>query len=153
MLGQHGPTAHHGRRMPAADLGDEQPLAADPSLGAHVEASVRRALKRGGGGSGGGLGSNPLLSAAEFGYDPRDQMAIEREILIENSERAAIVGAFPLIWLLFGLGFLIQAIILMDKVAMPWPGLSTLLLSVKSTLRGELLIFMALFLCYMGTYW
>lgn len=115
--------------------------------------SARRALKRGGGGSSSALGSNALLNAAEFGYDPRDQMAIEAAILVEGSGAASISGVLPLVWLLMGCGFAIQALALIDKATMPVPGSSTLLLSVKSTLRGELLTFMTLFLIYLIIYW
>ena len=71
----------------------------------------------------------------------------------EGSGAASISGVLPLVWLLMGCGFAIQALALIDKATMPVPGFSTLLLSVKSTLRGELLTFMALFLIYLIIYW
>lgn len=107
-----------------------------------------RQLKRGGGGQ----NRNPLLQAAQFGYDPRDQKEIEVALLIESSQAAAIGGSLPLVWLLLGSGCILQLVAFVEKFTMPIPALSTLILSVKSTLRGELLVFMFVFLMAMGAF-
>jgi len=108
-----------------------------------------RQLRKAGGGAG---GKSPLLVAAEFGYDPRDAKDIEIAILVENSEAAAIAGTFPLVCLLMGTGFVIQTGEFVQKFVMPVPAISTLVLSVKSTLRGELVVFMAIFIFSAATF-
>lgn len=107
-----------------------------------------RLLKR----AGAAGGKNSLLQAAQFGYDPRDQREIDTAILIEGSEAAYLGGTLPLVWLLMGSGCMLQMSAFVDKFVMPIPTLSTLILSVKSTLRGELIVFMFIFLMGMATF-
>ena len=58
-------------------------------------------------------------------------------------------GVEPLVWLLLALGFVAKLYAFLMKAAMAFTQLSILMLSVQQTLKGELFVFMAIFVVFL----
>lgn len=61
-------------------------------------------------------------------------------------------GIEPLMWLLLGVGFLLKFYTFLEKTVMPFTQLYVLVLSIRQVLSGDLLIFMCLFVIFIGTF-
>jgi len=79
-------------------------------------------------------------------------MAQKTEAIIQNNIDTAVAASWsgiePLIWLLLGTGFLIKFYTLIDQFVQPYMSLSVFVLAVKQVLRGELMVFMCIFLMF-----
>ena len=69
-----------------------------------------------------------------------------------SAEEARWDGIEPLMWLLLALGFLLKFYAFLEKTVMPFTRLYVLVLSIRQVLSGDLLIFMSLFVIFIGTF-
>ena len=116
---------------------------------------------RGSAGEGGSRGDGSLASMArrldEFdAFYTADRMAQRSAAVvtynIEGAEAAAWEGIEPLIWLFLGLGFLIKFYAFVDQFVQPYTSLSIFVLSVRQVMRGELMVFMCIFVIFISAF-
>ena len=90
--------------------------------------------------------TNQLIPGSSY------QKAVEEALIIEHTQLASIDGTDPIIWMLMAFGFLLSFVTFAELLVMPMPWLSVFVLSVRSVLGGELLIFMSIFLVCMAAF-
>jgi hypothetical protein len=71
---------------------------------------------------------------------------------LASAEAASWHSVMPLVWLFLGLGFLIKFSAFVNQTVQPYTSLSIFVLSVRHVLRGELLVFMNIFLVFIGAF-
>ena len=69
-----------------------------------------------------------------------------------QAESAAYYGMEPLIWLGMALGFLFKFYAFVDQLVQPFISLSVFVLSIRGVLKGQLFIFMSIFLLFISAF-
>ena len=88
--------------------------------------------------------------AEEFGFVGGASLVAIYGYNMDSAEGAAWHGIEPLMWLLFGMGFLLKFYAFVDQFVQPFISISIFVLSVRHVVRGDLMTFMSIFLIFIG---
>ena len=96
--------------------------------------------------------SGSIQHATYTGETELQRVEAMHDYFVMSAEDAAWLGMDPMLWMLLGMGFILKIYAFIDQAVRPFTQLSILVISVRQVLRGELVLFMTLFMIFISTF-